>query len=78
MKVLVILEFEIPNPECVAEVLSAINPPALPHFQGDARITIEPVSSAIINFLDESGEIHMMMGSVDITPPEPPTTPSPN
>lgn len=53
MKLLVVLSFDIPNPEASADILKAIDPPKLPHFTGEARITVDPWAKAVERFLDE-------------------------
>lgn len=52
MKTLVVLTFDIPGPEAVPDVLTAINPPQLPHFAGQARIVVEPHATALTTWLD--------------------------
>jgi hypothetical protein len=52
MKVAVVLSFETPNPEVIADILSAINPPELPHFAGQARIAIGPEAKYVEAWLD--------------------------
>jgi hypothetical protein len=52
MKAVVVLTFEVPDPEALAGVLVAIDPPHLPYFTGEARVTVDPWASALEAFLD--------------------------
>lgn len=52
MKMLIVLEFEIPNPEAVTGILHTIDPPNLPHFAGKARIVVEPHATELTDWLD--------------------------
>lgn len=56
MKAVVVLTFELPNPEAAADVLDAIDPPHLPHFAGEARITVDPWATAVEDFLDDDDD----------------------
>ena len=56
MKAIVVLEFDLPTPEHVADVMLAINPPRLPHFVGKARVAIEDVAQDVIDWLEEGRE----------------------
>lgn len=54
MRALVVLSYDLPNPEAITDVLKAIDPPATPHFAGDARVVPEPDSvDAVIAYLDD-------------------------
>lgn len=57
MRAAVLLSFDLPSTEDAAGVLSAIDPPHLPHFAGLARITVNPWASAMERYLDEDGTI---------------------
>jgi hypothetical protein len=52
-RLIVVLSFDVPEPDDIAEVLTAINPPSLPHFAGQARISVEPVSRQVETWLDD-------------------------
>ena len=54
MKVAVTLTFDVANVEDVPGILLAIDPPGLPLFDGNARITPEPYVHELIAWLDES------------------------
>jgi len=53
MKLLVVLTFDVPAPASAATVLRAIDPPRLPFFTGDARVTVDPYATAVENYLDD-------------------------
>lgn len=53
MKILVVLEFDVPSAEQVAGILLAMNPPSLPHFAGTANIVVEPHASELREWLEE-------------------------
>jgi hypothetical protein len=55
-KVLIILTFEA-TPEQLPGIITAMDPPNLPHFAGELRITADPHASQLIAWLDE-GETH--------------------
>lgn len=52
MKALVVLTFDLPDPEAIVEVLEKVDPPQLPHFSGTARIVVDPEASAVEQWLD--------------------------
>lgn len=52
MKVIVVLSFDLQNPEDIVQVVKAINPPSLPYFAGEARITNDPWASTVTDWLD--------------------------
>jgi hypothetical protein len=59
VRALVVLSFEIPDDRAaflagiLAGILAKIDPPALPFFAGSARITVDPVATAVERWLDE-------------------------
>lgn len=55
MKLLLVLPFQVPNPEASAEVLRAIDPPALPYFDGTARLTVSPWADVVERYLEAEG-----------------------
>lgn len=56
MKTLIVLEFDAPTPEDVAEILNSIDPPHLPYFQGRASIVVPPHTEELQAWLDEPKE----------------------
>ncbi len=52
MKAIVVLTFDLQSPEDIAEVVKAINPPSLPYFAGEARVTSDPWASVVTDWLD--------------------------
>ena len=38
----IVLSFDLPDPEAITTVISALNPPNAPHFAGSARIAFGP------------------------------------
>ncbi len=53
MRAIVVLSFELPDPDAIVEVMKALDPPALPHFAGEARVAIDPVASQVCKWLDD-------------------------
>jgi len=53
MKVLIVTEHEVQDPEDVPRILTAMNPPALPHFTGTARVVVDPEASVVTTWLDQ-------------------------
>lgn len=53
IKVIVVLSFEVPDPEVMPQILSALNPPSVPYFSGSARIAIGPEAKYVETWLDE-------------------------
>jgi hypothetical protein len=53
MKALIVLTFNVPTPDDLGEVLLAIDPPSLPHFEGNARVTVDPYATEIERWLDQ-------------------------
>jgi hypothetical protein len=56
MKTIVVLSFDLPEPENIAQVLDAIDAPKLPFFAGEARIAVEDVAEAVTLWLDAGEE----------------------
>jgi hypothetical protein len=52
MKVLIVLEFDAPDPQSVPAILTAIDPPLLPGFSGAAHVVVEPHASALQAWLE--------------------------
>lgn len=52
MRAIVVLEFEIKEPEEVAGILTAIDPPKLPKFSGAARVSVGMPAARVIEYLD--------------------------
>lgn len=53
VRTLFVLDVDLPNPEAVADVVAAIDPPSVPHFAGTLRIAVAPASTAVTNYLDD-------------------------
>lgn len=56
MKVLVILSFDLPDDhaaDLIPDILQRIDPPALPFFDREVRVTTDPVASQLEAWLDE-------------------------
>jgi hypothetical protein len=49
---MVALTFNVPSPDDVPEILKAIDPPSLPHFDGDARIVVGDDVAYIIDRME--------------------------
>jgi hypothetical protein len=54
MRAIVVVSLALDQPEQLAEVLDAIKPPSIPHFDGEIRVAIDPVATRVIDWLDES------------------------
>lgn len=52
MRIAIVLTFDIPDPETVPSIIEAIDPPNLPHFDGNARIVVEPEVDELVGWLD--------------------------
>lgn len=52
MKTIVVLTCELVDPEDIAVVLAAIDPPHVPFFQGQVRIAIEGDAQHVLDYLD--------------------------
>lgn len=69
MRLVVALSFEVDDPEAVAGILDAINPPSLPGFAGEARVAIADGAVGVERWLDaldpllppvpEPGDVHV-------------------
>lgn len=62
-RALLVIELGITDPDQLPEALTAINPPSIPHFAGNVRVTMDGFgegadnpATAIINYLDGEGE----------------------
>jgi hypothetical protein len=53
MRVLYVIECDIPTAADVAEPIKAMRPPMIPYFAGAVRVVIEPEASALVTWLDE-------------------------
>ena len=51
MRAIVVLEFDLPSPDDLAEVVKAIDPPRLPHFSGTAHVAIQESAAAVVDYL---------------------------
>lgn len=52
MKMLVVLTFDIDEPRQAADIIAAIDPPGLPHFAEEVRLTVDPWASHLEQWLD--------------------------
>lgn len=52
MKAIVVLGFEISEPEEVAGILTAIDPPKLPKFTGTAQVSVGMPAARVIEYLE--------------------------
>lgn len=53
MKIAVVLTFDVPDVEVIPDIITAINPPHLPHFDGDARVVPPPYAAQMVQWLDQ-------------------------
>jgi hypothetical protein len=53
VKVAVVLTFDVPDAEAIPDILTAIDPPRLPHFDGEARVVPPPYAAQMTAWLDE-------------------------
>lgn len=51
MRVSIVLNFDVPNPEAVPGILTAIDPPRLPHFVDETNVVPEPFSLELAAWL---------------------------
>lgn len=56
MMTIVVLTFQPEKPDDITEILSAIDPSRLPHFAGQARISIGADAKAVVDWLDDQIE----------------------
>jgi hypothetical protein len=63
-RALLVVELAISRPEDLPEAISAINPPRIPHFAGNVRVTMDEFgeggdnpATAIVNYLEGEGEV---------------------
>lgn len=64
IRALLVIELRITDPAQIPEALKAINPPKIPHFAGNVRITMDEFgddindlpATVIVNYLDGEGE----------------------
>ena len=50
--VLVVLSFQLDDPDDIIQVLENINPPHLPYFRGEVRVVVGTDATDTIQFLD--------------------------
>lgn len=54
MKLVVVLGFDVPDMDTApADILKAIDPPHLPYFVGEARLTVDPWATTVERYLDQ-------------------------
>jgi hypothetical protein len=51
--VLVVVSFNVPEPEDVPKIIEALNPPSLPMFAGNVRIVVGTDVAEVVQFLDK-------------------------
>ena len=51
MRAIVVLEFDLPSPDDLAEVVKAIDPPRLPHIGGEVHVAIRESAAAVVDYL---------------------------
>ena len=56
MRLAVGLTFDVPRPDCAVEILTAVDPPSLPHFDEQVRIVVGTEVNNLVSWLDE-GEV---------------------
>lgn len=56
MRALIVLAYEVPQPDDVADVLRTLNPPATPYFLGRANIVVEPHAARLLEWLNASSD----------------------
>jgi hypothetical protein len=64
IRALLVIELSITDPEQIPAAMKAINPPRIPHFAGNVRVTMDGFgdgdadqpATAIVNYLDGEGE----------------------
>lgn len=56
MKTIIVLTFDMPEPDSIVEIIEHLNPPSIPHFVGEVRISIDPWASVVEAFLDKSDD----------------------
>jgi len=54
VRVLYVIECNLPAAIDVAEPIKAMRPPTIPYFAGAVRVVIDPEASALVAWLDES------------------------
>lgn len=52
MKYIVVISFDLEDPDDIGDVLIEINPPRLRGFSGKVRVAIDPVATQIEEWLD--------------------------
>jgi hypothetical protein len=64
MRALLVIELNITDPDQLPEAIKAVNPPSIPHFAGNVRVTMDGFgdgpdnpATAIVNYLDGEGEV---------------------
>lgn len=53
MQILIVLAFDVPAAERVVDVLAALDPPAIPYFDGTARVVVGEHVDTLTQWLDE-------------------------
>lgn len=53
VRAMIVLDVALPTPEAVSEIIAAIDPPNVPHFDGTLRVAVAPASAEVAAFLDD-------------------------
>lgn len=57
MKTIVVISLDMSSPADIVTVLDHIDPPSIPFFSGDVRISVGDDAKHVIDWLDEDGEL---------------------
>lgn len=53
MKAIIVVSVDLPTPEHAVDVLTAMDPPSIPHFAGEVRVSVGEDAQRVIDWLDE-------------------------
>jgi hypothetical protein len=56
MNVIVVIGFNLPDGQQIAEVLEHIDPPRIPHFAGQVRVAVGSDAQRVVNWLEGTVE----------------------
>lgn len=57
METIVVISFELDDPEEIADVLRALDPSRLPGFTGEVRVAVDDNARAVVDYLDDGDEL---------------------
>ena len=57
MRVVVVIECDLPHPDDITETLLALDPKTVPHFAGVVRVAIDPTALTLLDWLDEKAPL---------------------